>query len=110
MKSGNLMNIPGSGCDTGACTCAGLEEDDLVKRYLGAVFWHSAANFKGKLDADAYDRAFGELRKALESFPRGYCYKPTRHESAKEAFENDRVAAEAMAIGISETCVPSHSQ
>ena len=65
LKAGNLMNIPGSCTKDGVRACvAGLEEDDLVKRYLGAVFWHSAANLKGKLDADAYDRASKELRKA----------------------------------------------
>lgn len=70
LSSGKLMKIPG------------LSDDDLVKRYLGAVFWHSTANANGTLAAAAYRR---------------FCYKPTRHETAQDAYDNDVVAAKVYA-------------
>eukprot|EP00434_Breviolum_minutum_P007397 symbB.v1.2.006528.t1/scaffold389.1/size214891/3 len=71
LKSGKLLKIPG------------LSDDDLVKRYIGAVFWHTAARGPNRtVDAETYLR---------------YCQKPTRHESAKAAFDQDAVAAKVYA-------------
>ncbi|CAL1131105.1 unnamed protein product [Cladocopium goreaui] len=71
LKSGKLLKIPG------------LSDDDLVKRYIGAIFWHTAARApNGTVDNETYRR---------------FCRKPTRHESAKQAFDQDIVATEVYA-------------
>ncbi|CAE7193377.1 unnamed protein product [Symbiodinium natans] len=58
-----------------------LVESDLARRYeIGAVFWHSLADTNGKLNVSAYDRRM----------------KPSRHESAQQAFYNDVNASEAF--------------
>ncbi|CAJ1361889.1 unnamed protein product, partial [Effrenium voratum] len=44
LKVGERLKIPG------------LSDDDLAKRYLGAVFWHTAASHQGRLDVEAYSR------------------------------------------------------
>ncbi|CAE7646945.1 unnamed protein product [Symbiodinium pilosum] len=65
----------------------GLTESDLSRRYeIGAIFWHSLANNHGKLDAADYYRD---------------CQKPTRHESAQEAFDNDLNASQVYEDGYS---------
>eukprot|EP00439_Symbiodinium_sp_Y106_P029140 s1078_g3.t1 len=62
-----------------------LTESDLEQRYeIGAVFWHSLANTNGKLNALGYERE---------------CQKPTRHESAQEAFDNDVNASKVYEDG-----------